>query len=165
MAENIQQELEDYRSKEDDIKRMKSDMGLGGLAGGSAEDEAALLQGMMADNTQRLTSAVSSLPALLEKKRLIDMHMSVATSVLEQVKLRKLDVFYEMEEKALSSRGASASAAQSESLWQQAKEVLEDPESGTPEDRMRLFLICFLCLQSVDDKEVERVAGVLEVSF
>jgi hypothetical protein len=34
---------------------------------------------------QRLTSAVSSLPALLEKKRLIDMHTSIATSILEQV--------------------------------------------------------------------------------
>ena len=43
------------------------------------------MQGMMSDNTQKLTSAVSSLPALLEKKRKIDMHMSMATSVLEQV--------------------------------------------------------------------------------
>ena len=45
----------------------------------------AMMQGMMSDNTQKLTSAVSSLPALLEKKRKIDMHMSMATSVLEQV--------------------------------------------------------------------------------
>ena len=44
-----------------------------------------MMQGMMSDNTQKLTSAVSSLPALLEKKRKIDMHMSMATSVLEQV--------------------------------------------------------------------------------
>ena len=45
----------------------------------------AMMQGMMSDNTQKLTTAVSSLPALLEKKRKIDMHMSMATSVLEQV--------------------------------------------------------------------------------
>jgi len=45
VAENIQAELEDYRGKEDDIKRMKHEMGLGG-------DEAALMGGMINDNTQ-----------------------------------------------------------------------------------------------------------------
>jgi hypothetical protein len=154
VAEKIQKELEDYRSKEDDIKRMKHEMG--GVFSGEGEQEA-LLSG---DNTQRLTSAVSSLPALLEKKRLIDMHMSVATSVLDQVKLRKLDLFYELEEKVL----AAASNTQSESLYQQVKDVLEDPEAGTPDDRMRLFLIYFLRHQALDDKEVERLSAVLESS-
>ena len=129
--------------------------------GGGEEEMEALMQGMMSDNTQKLTSAVSSLPALLEKKRKIDMHMSMATSVLEQVKLRKLDVFYELEEKALS---ASPTAAQSDSLWQQVKEVLEDPEAGTPKDRMRLFLVYFLCHPALSDQDVERLCGVLEVS-
>lgn len=34
---------------------------------------------MVSDNTQRLTSAVNSLPQLMEKKRLIDMHTTIAT--------------------------------------------------------------------------------------
>ena len=55
------------------------------FASGGEEEMEAMMQGMMSDNTQKLTSAVSSLPALLEKKRKIDMHMSMATSVLEQV--------------------------------------------------------------------------------
>ena len=46
VAEKIQEELEDYRSREDDIKRMKHDMG---LEGGN-ENDAAL--GMISDNTQ-----------------------------------------------------------------------------------------------------------------
>ena len=33
VAENIQTELNDYRSKADDIERMKQDMGLGGGGG------------------------------------------------------------------------------------------------------------------------------------
>jgi hypothetical protein len=45
---------------------------------------------------------VSSLPELLEKKRLIDMHCSLATSVLDCIKLRRLDVFFEREEKIMS---------------------------------------------------------------
>ena len=136
-------------------------MGMGGGGGGGEEEMEALMQGMMTDNTQKLTSAVSSLPALLEKKRKIDMHMSMATSVLEQVKLRRLDLFYELEEKALSS--SSTAAAQSDSLWQQVREVLEDPEAGTPKDRMRLFLVYFLCHPSLSDQDVERLCGILEV--
>ena len=47
VAEKIEEELEDYRSKEDDIKRMKSDMG---LEGHGTENDAAL--GLLSDNTQ-----------------------------------------------------------------------------------------------------------------
>ena len=56
MAENIQEELEDYRSKEDDIKRMKHEMGVD-----SSEADAAI--GMLSDNTQvqRMTHNYSSL--------------------------------------------------------------------------------------------------------
>ena len=46
VAEKIEEELEDYRSKEEDIKRMKSDMGL--EAGN--ENDAAI--GLLSDNTQ-----------------------------------------------------------------------------------------------------------------
>ena len=46
VAEKIEEELEDYRSKEEDIKRMKSDMG---LESGN-ENDAAI--GLLSDNTQ-----------------------------------------------------------------------------------------------------------------
>jgi hypothetical protein len=42
---------------------------------------------MLADNTNKLTSAVSSLPELIEKKRLLDMHTNIATTLLEQIKV------------------------------------------------------------------------------
>ena len=108
VAERIQQELEEYRSKEEDIKRMKSDMGIEG----SVSDNDAALGMHLSDNTQRLTTAVSSLPALLEKKRLIDMHTSLATAMLDQIKLRKLDVFFELEEKILSRQALDRSLMQ-----------------------------------------------------
>ena len=44
VAEKIQEELEDYRSKEDDIKRMKHEMGV--------EGESDFAIGMLSDNTQ-----------------------------------------------------------------------------------------------------------------
>ena len=42
---------------------------------------------MWSENTNKLTSAVSSLPELLEKKRLVDMHMNIATAMLEHIKV------------------------------------------------------------------------------
>ncbi len=50
---------------------------------------------MLADNTNKLTNAVSSLPELLEKKRLLDMHTNIATSLLEQIKVNlKVNVIF-----------------------------------------------------------------------
>lgn len=71
MAEAIQEELEHYRSSEEEVKKLKSSMGI------DNENEAAVA--MVTDNTAKITSAVQSLPQLLEKKRLIDMHTSIAT--------------------------------------------------------------------------------------
>lgn len=78
---------------------------------------------------------MTSLPALLEKKRLIDMHTSLATAILDQIKMRKLDMFFEMEEKIMSKQTLDRSLSQ----------LLADPEAGTPEDKLRLFLIYYLC--------------------
>ncbi len=78
------------RSSEDKVKQLKTAMGLNG----DAESDEAI--SMISDNTAKLTSAVSSLPELLEKKRLIDLHMTVATSVLDEIKARKLDVYFEV---------------------------------------------------------------------
>lgn len=55
------------------------------LQGLSGEDDGAI--SMLSDHTARLTSAVSSLPELLEKKRLIDMHTNIATALLDQIKV------------------------------------------------------------------------------
>ena len=44
----------------------------------------------------------SSLPELLEKKRLIDMHTNIATALLGHIKERKLDIYFETEEKLMS---------------------------------------------------------------
>ena len=148
VAERIQQELEEYRSKEEDIKRMKSDMGIEG----SLDDNDAALGMHLSDNTQRLTTAVSSLPALLEKKRLIDMHTSLATAMLDQIKLRKLDVFFELEEKILSRQALDRSLMQ----------IFEDKDAGTPEDKTRLFLIYYLCTPNISDSQIDEYAKMLQ---
>merc|ERR1719189_2778978 len=122
---------------------MKEDMGLAG------EDVAAGLASLdIGDNTARLTSAVSSLPQLLEKKRLIDQHTNIATAVLDKIKVRRLDVFFELEEKIMSGT----------TLDKSIMEVLNDPENGSPMDKLRLFLIYFLCTPAVSDAEYDQYA-------
>uniref|UniRef100_A0A9J7ZLF7 Sec1 family domain-containing protein 1 n=1 Tax=Cyprinus carpio carpio TaxID=630221 RepID=A0A9J7ZLF7_CYPCA len=129
VAEAVQEELDTYRAQEDEVKRLKSIMGLEG------EDDGAI--SMLSDNTAKLTSAVSSLPELLEKKRLIDLHTNVATAVLDHIKSRKLDVYFEYEEKLMSKS----------TLDKSLLDIISDPDAGTVEDKMRLFLIYYITSQ------------------
>ncbi|KAM4662619.1 sec1 family domain-containing protein 1 [Discoglossus pictus] len=145
VAESVQQELESYRAQEDEVKRLKTIMGLEG------EDEGAI--SMLSDNTAKLTSAVSSLPELLEKKRLIDLHTNVATAVLEHIKTRKLDVYFEFEEKLMSKS----------TLDKSLLDIISDPDAGTPEDKMRLFLISYITsAQPPSETDLEQYKKALE---
>ncbi|XP_053330877.1 sec1 family domain-containing protein 1 [Spea bombifrons] len=145
VAESVQQELESYRAQEDEVKRLKTIMGLEG------EDEGAI--SMLSDNTAKLTSAVSSLPELLEKKRLIDLHTNVATAVLEHIKARKLDVYFEYEEKLMSKS----------TLDKSLLDIISDPDAGTPEDKMRLFLIYYITsAQAPSEADLEQYKKALE---
>ena len=147
VAEAVQEELEAYRSSEEEVKRLKSEMGLDG----NIADEAISL---LSDNTAKLTSAVSSLPELLEKKRLIDLHTTIATSVLDQIKTRKLDIYFEIEEKIMSKAVLDKSPL----------ELIIDPNAGLTSDKLRLFLIQYLCgSPPLSDTELTQYLNELQV--
>lgn len=145
VAEAIQEDLDKYRSSEAEVKKLKSSMGL------DAESDLAL--SMVSDNTQRLTNAVNSLPQLMEKKRLIDMHTTIATAILNAIKSRRLDSFFELEEKIMSKSTAVETKA--------VMDLITDPSAGTPEDKMRLFIIYYLCTSQFTDDEYEKFEGAL----
>lgn len=144
VAEAIQEELEQYRNSEDEIKRLRSSMGMDG-----GENDVAMT--MVNDNTARLTNAVNSLPQLLELKRLIDMHTKIATSILNSIKARRLDSFFELEEKIMSKFA----------LDRPLLDTLKDPEFGQPDDKMRLFMIWYICTGAVSDPECAKYEQVL----
>ncbi|KOB76304.1 Uncharacterized protein OBRU01_05980, partial [Operophtera brumata] len=131
-------------SSEAEVKKLKSSMGL------DAESDVAL--SMVSDNTQRLTSAVNSLPQLMEKKRLIDMHTTIATAILNSIKSRRLDSFFELEEKVMSKSSSVESKA--------VIDLISDPTAGTEEDKMRLFIIYYLCTD-VSEDEYKKFEGAL----
>lgn len=105
---------------------------------------------MVNDNTARLTSAVNSLPQLMEKKRLIDMHTKVATNVLSSIKQRRLDSFFELEEKIMSKSVLDKAMA----------DLLRDPEFGSAEDKMRLYVIFYICT-NLPDAEYKKLEQIL----
>lgn len=146
VAEAIQEELDSYRAQEDEVKKLKAAMGLEG------EDDSAI--SMLSDNTAKLTSAVSSLPELLEKKRLIDMHTNIATALLEHIKERKLDVYFETEEKMMSK------SVMDKSLM----DIISDPKAGTPEDKVRLFLIALICGPPMSKSEEKEYCDALKAA-
>ncbi|KAI6183378.1 Suppressor of ypt1 [Aphelenchoides bicaudatus] len=97
VAEAIQDGLDTCRKNEDEIKTLKHTMGIE-----NADDEAAIM--MVDDATSKLQTAMGSLPELLEQKRLIGQHTNVATTLLNNIKQRQLDVLFESEEKLLNGQ-------------------------------------------------------------
>ncbi|RZF38555.1 hypothetical protein LSTR_LSTR006150 [Laodelphax striatellus] len=144
VAEAIQEELEQYRSSEEEVKRLKATMGI--------DNESDVAFSMMNDNTAKLTSAVNSLPQLLEKKRLIDIHTTIATGILNAIKSRRLDTLFELEEKIMAKA----------SLDKPLMDVISDPDTGTPDDKMRLFIIYYICSHTMSESEFEKYSQALE---
>ena len=55
----------------------------------------------MAKNTQSLIHAVSSLPELQERKKVLDKHTNLATNLLVEIKARALDQYHSLAEDLL----------------------------------------------------------------
>ncbi|KPJ11182.1 Protein sly1-like [Papilio machaon] len=188
VAEAIQEDLDKYRSSEAEVKKLKSSMGLDAdsdLALSLVSDntqrltsavnslpqlmkkkrlidmhttiatdaDSDLALSLVSDNTQRLTSAVNSLPQLMEKKRLIDMHTTIATAILNAIKSRRLDSFFELEEKIMSKSSGVENKA--------VMDLISDVSAGTAEDKMRLFIIYYLCTPQITDDEYKKFEAAL----
>ncbi|MFH4981718.1 hypothetical protein AB6A40_008427 [Gnathostoma spinigerum] len=145
VAEAIQRDVESYKSSEEEIKRLKNAMGMDGF---EADETVSLLS----DATAKLSSTVVSLPELLERKRLIDLHTSIATAVLDHIKHRKLDVLFEAEEKILNQQPSDTPLL---SLMQQC---------SNHEDALRIMLINYLCCAEISNTELDdQIAYLKEV--
>lgn len=87
VAENIEKGLDRYKRKADEVNRKT-----GGASADGADAAAASAM------TAELQSAIAELPKLKETKRVLDMHTEVARLLLEQVKERALNQYWELEE-------------------------------------------------------------------
>lgn len=63
------------------------------------------------------------------------MHTNIATALLEQINLRNMDEFFRLEEDLMSNA--------TQFLDQKLLKLI-DEDKGTPEDKLRIFLIYYL---------------------
>ncbi|VEN39381.1 unnamed protein product [Callosobruchus maculatus] len=68
-------------------------------------------------------------------------------SILDGIKSRKLDTFFELEEKIM---------CKAQGLEKPLMEILSDPSAGAPEDKLRLFVIFYICSQQISDADLKR---------
>lgn len=150
VADAIQAEVNDYKASEEKLMRLKAAM--------TSPDEEGIdtdaATGTLADNTAKLTSAISSLPELLERKKSIDLHTNIATALLNQIKERKLDLLFEIEDKLISKS----------SLDKSVLEVISDPSAGTAEDKLRLFIIYYTLSSDISDDDLTPYTTALETA-
>lgn len=140
VAEAVQRELDGYKKHEDEVKNM-------GLDGPG--DEMALLA-----ESKKLVNAASSVEELLENKQVIEKHTTVAHAVLDEIKARQLDNFFEIEEKIMNRNLIDRVTLD---------DMIVNPDYGSPSDKYRLFLIAYICDNpNFTEEEAEKYVVILE---
>ena len=105
-------------------------------------------------NTKSLMNAVSSLPELTERKRVIDKHTNIATALLKEIKDRQLDNYCSIEEELLVGKADKTAVLK----------IISMPK-GSLSDKLRLVATWLLtCEELPPSSEFEEIDQVLKGS-
>jgi len=103
----------------------------------------------VSDNTKNLALAITQMPKLTERKRIIDMHMNIAFALMNSIKERQIDALFSMEEAVFTKQSKTA-----------LLEAIRDPEKIAV-DKLRLFIIYLLSVPDVSKDEVGEFEAAL----
>lgn len=121
VAEDIDAELTRYK---EDVAAITKKTGVTDL-----ED----LQNDTSASAQHLKAAITLLPELRERKATLDMHMNILAALLNGIKNRQLDNYFQLEENVSKQTKA------------QMLELIRDADKGKePIDKLRLFIIWYI---------------------
>ena len=89
-------------------------------------------------------------------QRALKICTSLATALLDHINDRKLDVFFELDEKIMGGITLDKSM--------RILVIVNDSENGSPEDKMGIFIIHFLCPSQMSDTDLDQYTAALQVN-
>jgi len=110
--------------------------------------------------TNELANAVDSLPALLDRKKQLEVHTSILQAIMSEVASRAVPQFYELES------GMSTGTYKND-LAKAKKDVLElvtDPAKGNVQDKIRLVLVYALATPC-KSADLDEVANAMKTAL
>mmetsp|Transcript_12010 Transcript_12010/g.13472 ORF Transcript_12010/g.13472 Transcript_12010/m.13472 type:complete len:655 (+) Transcript_12010:177-2141(+) len=104
-----------------------------------------------------LAMAVDSLPALLDRKKQLEVHTSILQAVMNQVATRDVPQFFELETSlATGSYNNDSNRAKNDVL-----KLVADPTKGNIEDKLRLIVVYVLTINA-KTADVDEVAAAVQ---
>lgn len=104
-----------------------------------------------------LATAVDSLPALLDRKKQLEVHTSILQAVMNQVAARDVPQFFELE----TSLAAGSYSNDSTRAKQDVLKLVADPTKGNVEDKLRL-VVAYVLTTNAKTADVDEVAAAVQ---
>lgn len=107
-----------------------------------------------------LATAVDSLPALLERKKQLEVHTSILQAVMNEVASRDVPQFYELE----SSLATGSYRNDLAKAKKDVQSLVGDPAKGNTEDKLRLIIVYALAT-GAKTSDLDAVASSFETAM
>lgn len=145
IAGAVKTQVAEYTAAYDQLKKLDIDPSEAAVS----DDERS---SMLNHKTKGLGQIVANIPELQEKKAIIDRHTNIATALINQIKEREIATYFEYEEQIITKSFQS---------HREMMALICGDGKGTPEDKLRLYLIYLMSTKSIPPAEIEQIEDAL----